>query len=172
MSIVGSLREKEIEDSAIVAYTLVTRPFSTVFFLFRYYLPVSLSALGFFVGSAYVALNFASALITMLIGIVYGRLKVRKVDLDFDLQKNRHKNRGNVIRMSLNSAFRITKKVVLRYVVVTVIVTILVISGIFDLISNSVDIYARHLGFSSNFAVLVSIYVLSRSQRHLQPENS
>ncbi|MCS7144450.1 MAG: hypothetical protein NZ879_05455 [Archaeoglobaceae archaeon] len=161
LSIVGSLKEKNgIDDSTVIAYKLVTRPFSTVFFLFRYYLPVSLAALGFFVGSAYIALSFASALICMLIGIVYGRLRVKRAEISLELPKN-SKNRNDVLKSSFNSAIDMTKKVVLRYVVITVIITLLLLAGFFDLVSERLDIYTKQFGFSSNFAALISIHIFS-----------
>ncbi|MCS7130467.1 MAG: hypothetical protein NZ872_03505 [Archaeoglobaceae archaeon] len=161
LSIVGSLREKNgIDDSTVVAYKLVTRPFSTVFFLFRYYLPISLAALGFFAGSAYIALSFASAFICMLIGIFYGRLRVKKIEVNLELPKN-SKNRNDVIKSSLSSAIEMTKKVVSRYIVITVLITLLLFAGFFDLISKTVDAYTKQFGFSSNFAVLISIHLFS-----------
>lgn len=159
MSIVGSLKEKNgIEDSAVIAYKLVTRPFSTVFFLFRYYLPISIAALGFFVGSLFVALSFASAFICMLIGIAYGRLRVKKADFEIDMPETR---RRDAIKSSLNSAIEMTKKVVARYVVVVAIVSLLVYFGFFDLLSQNIDVYTKQFGFSSNFALLISIHILS-----------
>jgi len=159
LSIVGSLKEKNgIEDSAVIAYKLVTRPFSTVFFLFRYYLPVSIAALGFFVGSIYIALSFASAFICMLIGIAYGRLKVRKAEFEIEMPEN---SKGNGVKSSFKSALEMTKKVVSRYVVVLAVVSLLVYYGFFDFLSQSIDVHTKQLGFSSNFALLISIHIAS-----------
>lgn len=161
MSIVGSLKDRNgLEDSAVVAYKLVTRPFSTVFFLFRYYLPISIAALGLFVGSIYIALSFATAFISMVIGIVYGRLKVRNFHAEINLPE-KSKNRNDALKSSLNSALEMTKKVLVRYTIITVIISTLVFLGFFDLLSKEVDIYTRQFGFSSNFAALISIHIFS-----------
>jgi len=161
LSIVGSLRNKNgIDDSAVIAYKLVTRPFSTVFFLFRYYLPVSIAALGFFVGSIYVALSFASAFICMLIGIAYGRLRVKRREINLEVERNL-KNKNDAIKASLKSAFEMTKKVVFRYAIITLVISALLLFGFFDLVSKHIDVYTEQLGFSSNFAALISIHIFS-----------
>lgn len=161
LSMIGSIREKNsIDDSAIIAYKLVSRPFSTVFFLFRYYLPVSLAALGFYVGSIYIVLSFALAFICMFFGIIYGKLKVKRREISFE-NPNKSKKKNNVIVSALNSAFEMTKKVFLRYIFVMLFVNLLAFFGIFDLISREIDIYTKFFGFSSNFAVIISIYIVS-----------
>ncbi|MEM1670702.1 MAG: hypothetical protein QXY92_01070 [Archaeoglobaceae archaeon] len=161
LSIVGSLREKNgVDDSAVIAYKLVTRPFSTVFFLFRYYLTVSIAALGLYVGSIYIVLSFISAFICMLIGIAYGRLKVKRKEIELELDQN-SKNRNDAIKASLKSAFDMTKKVVFRYVIITVAISVLLLLGFFDAVSENIDVYTKQLGFSSNFAALISIHIFS-----------
>ncbi len=161
LSIVGSIRDKNgLEDSAVVAYKLVTRPFSTVFFLFRYYLPISIAALGLFVGSIYIALSFATAFISMVIGIIYGRIKVKKSLTGLEIPESSKKG-NDAVKKSLNSAIEMTKKVLVRYTVITVIISTLVFLGFFDMLSKEVDVYTRQLGFSSNFAALVSIHIFS-----------
>jgi len=161
LSIVGSLREKNgIEDSAVVAYKLVARPFSTVFFLLRYYLPISLAALGLFVGSIYIALSFATAFISMALGIIYGRIKVRKPLAELKLPEER-KDKGDAVRESLKSAAEMTKKVLIRYTIITAIISVLIFFGFFELLSKEVDIYTKQFGFSSNFAALISIHIFS-----------
>jgi len=161
LSIVGSLREKNgIEDSAVVAYKLVARPFSTVFFLLRYYLPISLAALGLFVGSIYIALSFATAFISLALGILYGRIKVRKPLAELKLPEER-KDKGDAVRESLKSAAEMTKKVLIRYTIITAIISVLIFFGFFELLSKEVDIYTKQFGFSSNFAALISIHIFS-----------
>jgi hypothetical protein len=161
LSIVGSLREKNgIEDSAVVAYKLVTRPFSTVFFLLRYYLPISLAALGLFVGSIYIALSFATAFISMALGILYGRIRVKKPLAELKLPEKR-KEKGDALRESLKSAAEMTKKVLIRYTIITAIISVLIFFGFFELLSKEFDIYTKQLGFSSNFAALISIHIFS-----------
>jgi len=161
LSIVGSLREKNgIEDSAVVAYKLVARPFSTVFFLLRYYLPISLAALGLFVGSIYIALSFATAFISLTLGILYGRIKVRKPLAELKLPEER-KDKGDAVRESLKSAAEMTKKVLIRYTIITAIISVLIFFGFFELLSKEVDIYTKQFGFSSNFAALISIHIFS-----------
>jgi hypothetical protein len=161
LSIVGSLKEKNgIEDSAVIAYKLVTRPFSTVFFLLRYYLPISLVALGLFVGSIYIALSFATAFISMATGILYGRMRVKNSAAELKLPEGK-KEKRDAVRESLKSAAEMTKKVLIRYTIITAIVSVLVFVGFFELLSKEIDVYTRQFGFSSNFAALISIHIFS-----------
>lgn len=161
LSIISSLRERSrIDDSTVIVYTLVTKPFSTIFLLFRYYLPVSIAALGLYVGSIYIALSFISAFICMFIGIAYGRLRVKRGEIDLKLEQS-PKDKSEAIKVSLKSALEMTKKVVLRYAVITVVISALMLLNIFDVVSENIGIYVKQFGFSPNFATLISIHVFS-----------
>ncbi|MDH5807232.1 MAG: hypothetical protein QXW62_03270 [Candidatus Methanomethylicaceae archaeon] len=161
LSIVGSLREKNIIDnSAVIAYKLVTMPFSLVFLFIRYYLPIFITVLGLFVGSIYITLSFISTFICMLIGIAYGRLRIKKKEIYLDFTKN-SRNKNDVIKSSLKFALRMTKKVVFRYAIITVVISFLLPLGFFDIVSENIDVYTKQLGFSSNFAALISIHIFS-----------
>uniref|UniRef100_A0A7J3TIJ4 Nucleoside recognition protein n=1 Tax=Geoglobus ahangari TaxID=113653 RepID=A0A7J3TIJ4_9EURY len=161
LSIVESIRRRgEISDNTIVTYKLVTSPFSAISFLFRYYLPVSLVALGPFAGSIYIALNFIAAVISMVIGLIYGRIRIKYKTQGFKIPEIKDKGK-NVIRKSLKFAFEITRRIIVRYTIITAVISALIFLGFFDFLSKEIDVYTRNFGFSSNFAALISIYTFS-----------
>lgn len=163
LSVVKHLLDRsKVDDSMVIAYKLTTRPFSATHMLIRYNLPVSIAALGPFVGSIYVALSFASTVICMLMGIVYGKLKIktRSEEVKLDLARCT-KNKGDVVKSSLKSALDVTKKVVCRYAIITTVITSLLFFGFFDFVSNNVDAYIKQVGLSSDFATLISINIFS-----------
>jgi len=161
LSIVASIKNEKIDDSAIVAYSLVTRPLSTVSFLLRYYLPVTVVALGLSVGFMYIALSFLAAFISMLIGLIYGRMKVKRSSVEPTFPENLGNDFSQNLKNSLNSAITMTKKVLIRYSIIVIAVSALFSLGFFDFLSKEVDVYAKKFGFSSSFATILSLHILS-----------
>jgi len=161
LSIVASIKNEKIDDSAIVAYSLVTRPLSTVSFLLRYYLPVTVVALGLSVGFMYIALSFLAAFISMLIGLIYGRIKVKRSSVEPTFPENLGNDFSQNLKNSLNSAIAMTKKVLIRYSIIVIAVSALFSLGFFDFLSKEVDVYAKQFGFSSSFATILSLHILS-----------
>ncbi len=161
LSIISSIKDK-VDDSVIIAYKLVTRPFSIIPLLLRNYLPVSIIALGLFIGSFYVSFIFISALISMIFGIIYGKLKIKKIYSDLELMSNNEKRKKiDIIKNSLKIAINTTKKIISKYIIIILVVSFLIDMGFFNIISDKLDIFIRQFGFSSNSAILISIHTIS-----------
>ncbi|MCQ5341300.1 MAG: hypothetical protein NO483_06330 [Candidatus Methanomethylicia archaeon] len=160
LSIISSIKHK-IDDSVVISYKLVTRPFSIIPLLIRNYLPISIISLGLFTGSFYIILIFISALISMIIGIIYGRLKIKKsYDLEL-ISNNKEKRKIDTIKNSLNLAIDTTKKIIPKYVIIISIISLLISMGFFNTISDKLDIFIRQFGFSSSSTLLISIHTIS-----------
>lgn len=130
-SIVSSyMRQSRIGETEVIAYNLVTTPIAVLFYLYRYYLPVYIVSLGLIVGGIYILLSFISSLVAFLIGVIYGRLKIRGANIPVEnrLGKVRRKD----IRDCIKSAASTTLYIAKRYIVITIILLILDYFGIFS----------------------------------------
>jgi len=137
-SIVSSyLKSSQINEEEVLVYNLVTSPIGTLQFMFRYYIPVVIAALGLFVGGMYVAFSALSSVIGICIGIAYAKLKLRQ---NRELPKQPYnvekKSVKIVIKKCVKTAFSITIYVAKRYAVVLFVLVVLNMLGLFDTIRN------------------------------------
>jgi hypothetical protein len=129
-SIISSyMRQSKIGEAEVVAYNLVTSPLAVLFYLYRYYLPICIVSLGLFAGGIYIGLSLISSLVAFVIGVVYGRIRVRGrmlVEDRFEEQKRKS------LRDCLRTATFVTLYIAKRYIVITIVLLILDYFGIFS----------------------------------------
>jgi len=109
-SIVSSyLKRSEIGEAEVLVYNLVTSPLAVVLFLYRYYLPVVIASLGLYIGGLYVLFSPISSLVSLIIGIVYGRAKLKNINVEEMIFRKERGEKVNV-RKSVKTAASFTKK--------------------------------------------------------------
>jgi len=159
--VVSSLRKEEkIGDSVVITYNLVTRPFTTVSMLIRTSLPVALAALGLYVGLFYVSLVIAAAFMCMVAGTIYGRIKLKLVSsLQFKIPISTidKPSRRGAFRAAFKKATAMVRFVMKRYLLVLAFMIFLTLIGFFDWLGSMIGAYTRMLGFSPEFALLLSV---------------
>lgn len=160
LAIVSSLRKEfHLNDSLIIAYRLVTMPLSLLPFIIRYYLPVVPVALGLYAGLFYIALVMLGALIGSVIGIAYGKLRLKRLSLCLTIPHRINiPTKAEAVRRALMTATSTLIYVMKRYVIVLAVIATLLMIGFFDWLNVVIGRLTFSLGFSPQFALILSIH--------------
>jgi hypothetical protein len=161
-SIVSSLKKNNsLSDTTIVIYNLVTMPLSFAFFFLKFYLPVVIVSLGLYVGLLYTAISLFSSLIGMIIGVTYGRLKLEITSITITRRADFTVKKKIAAKNSLKTATRMTTYIMKRYLLILAFIATLTLTGFFDWLKSAVQSYISTMGFSPEFALILSVQSIS-----------
>lgn len=157
-SVISSLRKNNLlNDSAVLAYNLATMPLSFVFFFFKLYLPVVIVSLGLYVGLLYIAFSLLTSMVAMIVGIAYGRVKLECKSINIPQKIDSPVKKKTVAKNSLKKAMGMTTYVIKRYILVLITMTALTFVGFFDWLKVVIQSYTSSIGFSPEFAFILSV---------------
>lgn len=156
------------DDKYLIYYNLLMSPLRHVNIMLCYSIPISISALGFYTGSIYLALLYIKSLLTALLGIIYGFVFVKpKILSEIEelgsniLKIEERKKFRIVLKNSISYGLRILKRLSIRFGIIISIMFLLTIFGIFQLINDYLSILIKPLfeqfNFKSEFITLVIV---------------
>jgi len=140
-AIVSSLvKTNVLSHREVVVYNLVSLPFGGSRAIIQYVLPIAIAGLGVATGSLYIALSILGLFIGMLLGIIGGRIVIRRNSRrDTSLEKDSTLARegGRVdIRRSISKALSMAINIGVKYVIIIAILLLLTYLGIFDYLKS------------------------------------
>ncbi len=148
-SYVTTLRSREgLSDEVLITYNLLRRPFTWLLHLYRWYLPIIIPTLGLSVGLIYVLTSLCSIILSVILALIYGRLKLPKVK-----GVNRGSNslinvgsKGTPTNLSsrelllncLRRSFKLWYKVAIRYALISLVMGVAIVFNVFTYLTNAI----------------------------------
>ena len=164
------LNKKLVNEEEAITAVLISSAAMRTRTLFQYYLPVAVPALGFALAAKYIALSFISAIITMMIGFLYGRLRVvnkgERVNASFENKSEGevimiNKSKKEAITKSFADALKLMKKISLRLGIAIIVLIILMYFGAFEALGEHIAPVLHPVGLSPQSIIVISTQIAS-----------
>ncbi|MCQ5341197.1 MAG: hypothetical protein NO483_05805 [Candidatus Methanomethylicia archaeon] len=158
-AIISSLvRENKLNHKEVIVYTLFSMPFSGLRLIIEYVLPISIAAFGISIGLIYIGLSFFALIISMIMGIILGRIFLKNKEI---IIKEEIKNSKINLKKSLIKSIKITKDIGIKYFIVLIIVILLVYFGVFNYLENISKIIAEFFIFNAKALPITITYIIN-----------
>jgi hypothetical protein len=161
------LNKKQVNEEEAITAVLLSSAAMRMRTLFQYYLPIAVPALGFMLAAKYIAFSFISALVTVMIGFFYGRLRVVKgerVNANFEDKSNGEvKSKKEAIKRSFADALKLSKKISLRLGITIIALMILMHFGAFEALGEHIAPVLHPVGLSPQSIIVISTQIASPS---------
>ncbi|MDI6885693.1 MAG: hypothetical protein QMD22_04980, partial [archaeon] len=178
------LNKKLVNEEEAITAVLISSAAMRTRTLFQYYLPIAVPALGFMLAAKYIAFSFIGAIVTVMIGFFYGRLRVvnegERVNANFENKLNGevtnkplqglrgrgaepHKSKKEAIKKSFADALKLLKKVSLRLGITIIVLMILMHLGAFEALEKHIAPVLHQVGLSPQSIIVISMQIASPS---------
>ena len=176
------LNKKQVNEKEAITTVLISSATMRMRTLFQYYLPIAVPALGFTLAAKYIAFSFIGAIVTVMIGFSYGRLKAvnerKGVNASFENKSNEevinkplqglrgrgaepHKLKKEAIKNSFADALKLLKKISLRLGITIIVLMILMHFGAFEALSEHIAHVLHPVGLSPQSIIVISTQIAS-----------
>jgi len=158
-AIISSLvRENKLNHKEVIVYTLFSMPFSGLRLIIEYVLPISIAIFGISIGLIYIGLSFFALIISMIMGIILGRIFLKNKEI---IIKEEIKNSKINLKKSLIKSIKITKDIGIKYFIVLIIVILLIYFGVFNYLENISKIIAEFFIFNTKALPITITYIVN-----------
>ncbi len=148
----GLLEEKRVSWESVVAAVLLAAPFTYVYHLIRWHIPVVLPLLGLSVGLAYIAFSAVPSTVKALLGVLYAKRNRRK----HGKASAEAFKASRDPRRALRSWARTMKIVTPRYAVAAVVAVALVAADVPKILAAAMRPVLSVLGLSASTIMVVA----------------
>ncbi|OYT27023.1 MAG: hypothetical protein B6V02_00710, partial [Thermoprotei archaeon ex4572_64] len=144
----------------LLASLILTSPFSHLCDVIRFGIPIAISTLGIVAGTYYTLLALLRVLIRFLIHLVISRKLSREVQFRFSTNKQVMYGslKSYTYRDVLLKTLKLYRRIVLRFGIITIIVLLLVYSGVFDYVGK---VLSKSLSFLNEKYLTIIITALA-----------
>lgn len=164
------LNKKLVNEEEAITAVLISSAAMRMRTLFQYYLPIAVPALGFTLAAKYIAFSFISAIVTVMIGFFYGRLRVvnegERVNANFENKSNGYvmnKSKKEAIKKSFADALKLLKKISLRLGITIIVLMILMHFGAFEALGEHIAPVLHPVGLSPQSIIVITTQIASPS---------